>query len=264
MAFKLKLNEGVPVLQDGKPVYINEETGAEMPFDANEAFNKIHKLGEESKTRRMEAEKLAESVKQFEGFDVETVKKNAEIAAKFKESEAIKNGEMDKLKAELAEISKRNEETLKNTYEQKLTQLSTEREKLADALNQNILSNHFLNSKFVKESLAVPPDMVMSTFGNKFKIDEHGKVFAVGEDGSPMLSEKKLTEVADFEEALELIVKKYPYRESILKASGVPGGGMQNGGRGGNLADEKILADTKISPEQRINLIRERRRQSGN
>ena len=39
MAFKLKLNaDGIPVVQDGKPVFVDEEKGTELPLGRKRGF----------------------------------------------------------------------------------------------------------------------------------------------------------------------------------------------------------------------------------
>lgn len=257
MAYKLKLNEhNQVVLQDGKPVYISDD-GNEMAFDANEAFNKMHSLREESKGRRLDLEKAKESLKAFEGIDLELVKKNADIAEKFKEHEAVKNGELDKLKQELISTSERKLSETKALYENQINALTGERDGLLNSLNDNILNNHFLNSKYVVDKLQVPADMVKAMFGSKFKVDrENNNIYAVGEDGSPLLSEKKLGSVASFEEALEMIVKKYPHKDSILKNEQQGGGGMSHNGGRGSLKDDPILKNG--TAEQKLAAIRKR------
>lgn len=260
--YKLKLDEhGKAVLQDGKPVYTNED-GQEMAFDANEAFNKFHTLGEENKSWRLKYEKANETAKAFEGFTPEQVKANAEIAAKFKEHEAIKNGEIEKLKTEIVATSEKKLAETKQTYESMLNALKADKEKLNSALNDNILSNHFFNSKFIKENLILPPDIVKAQFGSKFKIDvDTGKVFAVGDDGSPLLSEKKLGTIADFEDAIEMLIKAYPHKDAILKSSGTPGGGMNPGGSGrGTPAELAILNDPKARAEDKLRIARNRQK----
>jgi hypothetical protein len=40
--------------------------------------------------------------------------------------------------------------------------------------------------------------------------------------------------VAKFDEALEILIDQYPYRDSILKSTGASGGGAQGGSGGGS------------------------------
>ena len=75
--------------------------------------------------------------------------------------------------------------------------------------------------------------MLQNTFGKAFKVED-GKVVAYGDDGSKIYSRARPGELADFDEALETLVERYPHRENILKSSGANGGGApNNGGKGG-------------------------------
>ena len=266
MAFKLKLNaDGTAVVQDGKPVFVDEEKGTELPLDANEVFNKYHTLGEENKQWRLKHKEAEAALKQFEGLDIETVQANLDAVEKLKQVDMAKKGELEALKAEFQMLAdKRLTETTQG-YENKLKAISEKAQALESRLTKNTIRNHFLNSAFIKENVAVPPDMIEAAFGNRFKVTEDDKVIALGEDGSPMLSEKKLTEVADFEEALELMIKKYPHKDAILKNKQNPGGGMNSGGRGiANTPEAQKLADKNTSPAERLNAARKLAAMRGN
>lgn len=266
MAFKLKLNaDGSAVVKDGKPVFVDEEKGTELPLDANEVFNKYHTLGEENKQWRLKCKEAEAALKQFEGLDLETVKANLDAVEKLKQVDMAKAGEIDKLKAEFQMLADKRLTETTQSYENKLKAISEKAQALESRLTKNTIRNHFLNSAFIKENVAVPPDMIEAAFGNRFKVTEDDKVIALGEDGSPMLSEKKLTEVADFEEALELMIKKYPHKDAILKNKQNPGGGMNSGGRGiANTPEGQKLADKNTSPAERLNAARKLAAMRGN
>ncbi len=258
MAFKLKLTaDGNAVVKDGKPVFVDEEKGTELPLDANEVFNKYHTLSEENKQWRLKYKEAEAALKQFEGLDPETAKANLDAVEKLKQVDMAKAGELDKLKAEFQMVADRRLNETIQSYENKLKAVSEKAQDLESRLTKNTIRNHFLNSAFIKANVAVPPDMIEAVFGHRFKVTEDDKVIALGEDGSPMLSEKKLTEVADFEEALELMIKKYPHKDAILKIKQNPGGGMISGGRGiANTPEGLKLADKNTSPAERLNAAR--------
>jgi hypothetical protein len=255
MALKLKLDNGNVVLKDGSPVYINEETGAETVFDANLAFNTQHQLREENKSWRQKYQETEKALKAFEGLNIDEVKANMDAVQKLKEIDMVKKGEMEKLNAEFAAIAQKKQEELKNSYENQIKTIAADKERYANLYNKTVIGNHFLNSAFIKENIAVPADMIQAAFGSRFKVDGE-RVIALAEDGSPMLSEKNLTKEADFEEALELMVKRYPYKDAILKSTQQPGGGMNQNGRGS--ANQAI--DPKLPPDQKLTLIRERKK----
>ena len=259
MAFKLKMNEqGHAVVVDGKPIYVDDE-GKELPFCANEAWNKYHTLNEENKKRRMQAEELSAKLKAFEGFDPEVIKRNAEIAEKFKEHEAIKNGEIEKLKNELVSTSEKKIKEWEQKYNQLNETARQREERLNNEINNSILDSMFSGSEYVKKNVEMPVRGLRALFANRFKVDpETRKVYAVDEEGNTLLSENKIGAVASFEEALELLIKRDPDRDRILKATGTAGGGMRQNGKGITNADEAYLNDPKVSPVDKQKFLRKR------
>lgn len=257
MAYKLKLDkDNHAVLQDGKPVYIKED-GEEMAFDANLAFNKHHQLNEENKEWRLKLEEANKTLKQFEKIDPAKYEEYAEIAGKFKESEMAKNGELEKLKQELAQTSEKKIKEVEETWQARYTAKAEEAAKFANQYNKTVIGNQFLNSKYIKENLIVPPDVIEKMFGERFTIDpERNKVIALDEAGKPMLSEDKIGSVADFDEAVKLMMKQYPHRDTLMKPSGVPGGGMGNNGRG-MASDHSYYSDVKVDATAKLNKIRQ-------
>ncbi|WVM90955.1 DUF6651 domain-containing protein [Halopseudomonas pachastrellae] len=87
----------------------------------------------------------------------------------------------------------------------------------------------FGRSKMIADKLAIPADLVQARFGQAFKIED-GKTVAYDGNGNKIYSHSRPGEIADFDEALEILVEQYPHRDSILKASGANGGGAPNGG----------------------------------
>jgi hypothetical protein len=83
-----------------------------------------------------------------------------------------------------------------------------------------------------KAKLAIPADMVQARFGNAFKIED-GKVVAYDSQNNKIYSRARPGELADFDEALDVLVDMYPHKDSILKGSGASGGGAGSGGGGG-------------------------------
>ena len=268
MAFKLKLNaDGSAVIQDGKPVYVSEE-GAEEAFDMNMAWNKIHTLNEENKARRLEAEKLKESYKIFEGLTPEEIAANKEAAAKLKEVELIKNKDFETFKNDLLATTQKKVDETERSWKAKFESVKGEAEKFSNLYNDTVLENHFLNSEYIKNEL-VPSfdgDVAKAYFGHKFRVDtENKRVYAVGEDGSPILSEAKLGNVASFDEAIALLIKNHPKKDAWLKSKANPGGGMNSGGRGiANTPEAQKLANEKTSPAERLNAARKLAAMRGN
>lgn len=268
MAFKLKLNtDGAAVIQDGKPVYVNEE-GKEEPFDMNMAWNKIHTLNEENKAKRLETETLKATYKAFDGMTPEEIASNKDAAAKLKEVELIKNKDFETFKTDLLATTQKKVEETERSWKSKFDSVKGEADKFSGLYNDTVLENHFLNSEYIKAEL-VPSfdgDVAKAYFGHRFRVDtENKRVYAVGEDGSPVLSEKKLGNVASFDEAMELLIKNHPKKDAWLKSKANSGGGMNQGGRGSAKSPEHaILNDPKATPAQRLNAKRAIEARSGN
>jgi hypothetical protein len=78
--------------------------------------------------------------------------------------------------------------------------------------------------------------MATEYFGKHFKIEDNRIVGYL--DGEKILSKTKYGELADFDEALETIIEKYPMKDRILRAGhagGPPASGNSNQSGGQNI-----------------------------
>ena len=92
--------------------------------------------------------------------------------------------------------------------------------------------------------------MFQATFAKNFKV-ENGKVVPYDQTGNKVYSKKNMGEVAGVDEALEIMVDAYPYKDSILKADDQSGSGNEGGGGGRGSGRTIKLADfNKLSPAQ--------------
>ena len=209
---KLKIDEqGHAVLQDGKPVYVHDD-GKEVPFDAAQAVNKIASLNAEAKQHR-EAKEVAETkLKAFDGVDVDKARAALEKVADLEAKKLIDAGEVDKVKAEMAK-----------TYEARLAEANATTDKVREQFHQSLIGGEFARSKFIAEKIAIPPEMLQSFFGKHFSVSEDGKLQAKDTSGNPIYSRANVGSLADFDEALEMLVNQYPSRDSILKGNQASG-----------------------------------------
>lgn len=226
---KLKLDDkGAVVVQDGKPVYV-EDDGKEVAFDAPATRATITRLNGEAKSHRERAEAAEEKLKIFEGIDDPAKARQAlETLKNLDDKKLIDAGEVEKVKREVQTAF---EEKLKAT-EKKYDPVVKERDSLKSALHQEKLSTAFNRSKFIQDKMAIPVDLAQARFGSNFAIED-GKIRAKGSDGNLVYSRARPGELADFDEALEILVDAYPYRDSILKSSGASGGGASGSSGGG-------------------------------
>lgn len=205
--WKLKLDEnGNVVLRDGKPVYVRDD-GTEFVADVPSMHSKITELSQNVETQRRRAQSVEEK---FEGIDPDAAKAALAKVKDFGDSEMIKKGELDQLKAQMTE-----------GYEAKLRERDERIEKLTGINRDAALRNAFASSKFIADNVVVPLDMVVSTFGGRFKVDpETGAVYSETKDGHRLMSTENPGEPAKFDEALKIIVDGYEHRDHILKAKG--------------------------------------------
>lgn len=219
-----KLDEnGNVVLKDGNPVYINA-SGQEMTLGADT----IGRLNGESKAHRERAEAAEASLAKFAGIaDPAAALAALETVSKIDQKTLIDAGQVDQVRNQIT-----------SQYESQLKEANGKIEALTGRLNNTTLENAFAQSKFVKERIALPADMFRASFEKNFKVDD-GKIVAVGPDGNPVYSKAKIGEVADFDEALSILVDNYAHKDQILKAP--QQGGSGSDGQGGGRGDGRIV-----------------------
>lgn len=226
ITMKLKLDEnGHAVLQDGKPVYVTDE-GKEVAFDAPGTVATIARLNGEAKGHRERAEAAEGKLKSFDGI--------TDPAAAIKALNTVKNLD-DKKLVDAGEVEKVKAEAIK-AVEEKYAPIVKERDELNSSLNSHLIDGGFARSKFVAEKFAASGPagiaIAQALFRNQYK-SEGGKPVGYDRNGNKLFSRARPGEVADFDEALELMVDAYEHKESLLKGTGSSGSGAPNGGGGG-------------------------------
>lgn len=232
----------------GLPVYVHDD-GSELGFDATQAKQKITELNSEAANNRKRYETAETSLKTFEGLDAEKARKALETVQNLDDKKLVDAGEIDKMKAQLAD-------TFKQTYDPQIAQLTQERDAATNQLHSELIGGGFARSKFIQDKVSVPVDMVQAMFGQSFKV-ENGKPVAYGTDGNKILSRVNLGEVAGFDEALEIMIGGYQHKDSILKGSQAGGGGFQGGGQGGGAKTMSRQQFESLDPVGRAQFTRE-------
>lgn len=210
--------DGKIEMKDGNPVYLKED-GSEAVIEGNT----ISRLNGEAKANRERAEAAEMKAKAFDGLDPVAAKKALDTLKNIDQKKLIDAGEIERVRDEIsknftAQITERDEK------------LSASQKKL----DKMMLDNAFASSNFVRERVAVPPEMFRSFFGNNFKIEDE-KIIAHDASGNKIYSTKRIGELADVDEAFEILVASYAHKDSILKAQNQSGSGNNGGGgsRGG-------------------------------
>lgn len=215
---KLKLDaNGAAVLKDGKPVYTKDD-GSEIEFDAAQAFGKINQLTGEAKSNRERAEAAEGKVAAFKDITDPAAAIAALATVKnLKDKQLVDAGDVEKVKAEAIAA-----------VEGKYKPIVEENAALKGQLDNELIGGSFARSKVIQDKFAIPADLVQARFGGNFKRVD-GKVVAHDQAGNQIYSQKKPGDLADFDEALEILVGQYPHRDSILKSSGASGAGANGG-----------------------------------
>lgn len=218
---KLKLDaNGNAVLQNGKPVYTKDD-GTEIEFDAAQAFGKINQLTGEARANRERAESAETKFSAFKDItDPAAAIKAMQTVKNLDDKKLVDAGEVDRVKAEAIAA-----------VEGKYKPIVDENTTLKSQLDNELIGGSFARSKLIQDKFAIPADLVQARFGGNFKRVD-GKVVALDQAGNQIYSQKKPGDLADFDEALEILVGQYPHRDSILKGSGASGGGAHGGGQG--------------------------------
>lgn len=243
---KLKLNDdGFAVVQDGKPVYVNDE-GKEIAFDVAGTVATISRLNSEAKGHRERAEAAEKVAKAFEGItDADAARKALDTVKNLDAKKLVDAGEIEKVRAEAIKA-----------VEEKYAPVVAERDGLLKSLVDEKVGGSFARSKMIAEKLAIPADLVQARFGEAFKV-EGSDVVAYDKSGNKLFSRSNPGEVAKFDEALEILIDQYPYRDSILKSTGASGGGA-SGGSGGASGGKTITrsAYDALPPHQQAQTAR--------
>src|SRR5882724_7325815 len=209
---KLKLTEdgkGALINDKGLPIYIRDD-GTEVPFDAPATVATISRLNGEAKSHREAKETAEAKLKLFEGIeDAEAARKAVELMKNIDESKLLSAGKVEEIKAaarraaeeQVAAANKANAETLKAA--------EADRDKLRSELYSEKIGGSFNRSKLIADKFAIPADMVQARFGKNFKVED-GKIIAYDAAGNKIFSAAKPGDIAEFDEALEILVNAYP------------------------------------------------------
>lgn len=246
--------DSIDGLEEGlKPFYVEQDGTFRLDVEGGfKTHDEINGLTSALNKERDNRSKLEKTLKKFEGIEnVEDALKAMDTVKNLDAKKLIDAGEVEKVKAEVAKAMQskidelqRHADDLKDQVKQK-----------ENILHQELIGGRFARSKFINEKLTIPPDMVQFRFGNQFQVKD-GKVIAFDQHGNELYSKNKPGELAEFDEALELIVSSYQNKDSILKGNNATGPGVQTGG---HRLPAGIDLD-KISPAEMLNLARQQKR----
>lgn len=251
---KLKFDDaGHVVVSEGRPIFVADD-GKEIAFDYPSTLATIGRLNSEAKGHRERAEAAETKLKAFDGIEDPAAAHQAiEKLRDVDFSKLVHAGRIDEVKLE---AQKAFDEKLRS-LDAKYAPIVKERDALQLSLHQEVIGGAFSRSKFIADKLAIPADLVQARFGSAFSIEENNRVVAKDSGGNNIFSRARPGEVADFDEALQLIIDQYPQRDFILKGSGASGGGAHgsNANGGGGKVMTRAQYDA-IPPMERASALR--------
>jgi hypothetical protein len=249
MSLKPVLSSLDEVEENLKGLYIEKDGKFRLDVDGGfKTHDEINGLTSALNKERDARNQLEKQVKQFEGIkDPAEALKALETIKNIDDKKLMDAGKVDELKAE---IQKAMQEKLDKKQEiiDQLQGTVKEKEK---TLHNELIGGRFARSEFIKEKLAILPDFVEARFGRHFMINEDGKVVARDGDGKEIYSKENPGSLADFDEALSILVDTHPDRDRIKKGSNATGAGFQGGKSGLYGVDWH-----KMSPTERLNAAR--------
>lgn len=245
---KLKINEeGTIVLsEEGLPIWILDEDGdKEVAYDVQKLVKDLTNANSESAGRRKKIEELESKTKLYEGLDIEEAKKALETVKSYSDKQLLDAGQVDEIKRAAEDSYKAKMDELQKDLASKIGDRDIIIKKKETQINDLLIKGAFTSSKFLVEKTIMPSDLAYSHFGKNFKVEEteHGlRTIATYDDGKTVFSDIDPGSPAQPEEAIEKIINRYPYKDSILKGAG--------GSGTGSFAPGSKDIDTPITPAE--------------
>lgn len=253
MELSLKLDDkGNVVVEDGKPVYTDKD-GNDVALDATALYVKIAELSTEAKNHRTSKSALKTELddirKLFDGVEdlaewKKQADKNAVTVENFSQKDLVEAKKVDEIKKAQQEAFDAEKDNLLKSFSEKEGEFQS-----TLTTKDNIIYNLTVSSEFARSpwfagdnsKTILTPEIAQSYFGKNFKVEEDGKhpdgtpkTRVTGYIGdNPIYTKKPLKagELADFDEAMGVIMENYPMKDRILRSSG--GGSGAGGGAGG-------------------------------
>lgn len=265
MELSLKLDDkGNAILEEGKPVYVDKD-GNDIALDATALYVKIAELGTEAKNHRTAKGSLKKELDTIKGIfdgveDLEewkkTADKNAEMVQNFNEKDMMDVKKVDEIKKAQKEAFDQEKDGLLRSFSEKEQEHQNLLSTKDGIIYKLTVSSQFARSPWFvgKDSRTIlTPEIAQAYFGKYFKVEEFGKdengipqtrvTGYIGDD--PIYSKKPLKagELAEFDEAMGVIIEQYPMKDNILRSSGGgsgAGGGSGGGGAGKGTMESKL------------------------
>lgn len=213
---KYKTDEnGNAIVQDGKLVMIGDDD-KEFAWDAVAGYGELKDTRGEAADWRKKLRQAEGKLEAYQGIEDPD-------AAREALSQIGKLGDDHKAALEAQKT------TIQEGYKKQLGDKDSEIESLRGQIFKFNVTDKFATSEVAK-SLVYTPHDAAKIFGSNFEFDDGVLVGKL--DGKMIQSKERPGDPADFNEALQAMIDARPDKESILKASGMQGGGSRPGRHG--------------------------------
>lgn len=255
--------KAVALGENGNPLWIPEDLpeGEEpkpVEVDWLSAIGTISRLNKENKERRETAKELegknkelAEAGKLFEGLDPKEARKALDTLKNIDSGKLLEAEKVEAFKRSLLEAAEAEKKTIKDSFQKQIETLEDENRKKESEIYRLVVSNSFTNSPYVRK-LEAPPDMIEAKFRDNFKVEDGIPVAYL--NGDKVFSRNRPGELASFDEAIEIIIEKYPGKDKLLPGQKPGSGGGEGGGAGQTITREQLrampLAEYKKAKEE--------------
>jgi len=240
------------------PVYVDED-GKDIEVDVPSLFTKITEVSAEAKGYRKDKATLKEKYKLFDGIEnLEEWKAEAEKATEtvknFDDKKLVDAGKVEEIKNQIKEVHKEEVVNIHKSYEQSGLEKDTTIKNKDITIYGLMVSSKFAQSPYFSGENPIstlPPEIAETYFGKNYKVEDDGtgklRVTGYKSDGKPIYSRKNPGDLAEFEEALEVIIGEYQYKDRILRSSGAG-----SGAGGGSGAGTETGVDAEIAKLQSL------------
>jgi len=242
-------------LSEDRPIYVSDD-GRETPVDVPATVATISRLNAEAKGHREAKEAAEAKLKAFDGIeDGEAARKALELAKNIKDGELIAAGKVEEIKAAAKRAAEEQVAAQARAHGEELSKLRGDYDALTSRYHGEKIGGAFTGSKFIAEKASIPADMMQARFGQAFKVED-GKLIAYDSAGNKIFSRSRPGDVADFDEAVEVLVEAYPYKDHILKGNNNGGGGSRGNGAGGGKTIARAAFES-LDPVARATAIKD-------
>ena len=245
------------------PVYVDED-GKDIEVDVPSLFTKITEVSAEAKGYRKDKATLKEKFKLFDGIEnleewkVE-VEKAVDTVKNFDDKKLVDAGKVEEIKNQIKDVHKEEIVQIHKSYEQSgidKDQIIKDKDSTIYSL---MVSSQFAQSPFFSgesPKSTLPPEIAETYFGKNYKVEDDGKgalrTTGYKNDKTPIYSRENPGELADFNEALEVIIGEYPYKDRILRSTGAGSGAGGGSGGGAETGVDAQIAKLRSLWEEAI------------